>query len=325
MIRNTNTYTKYIHMLVRHVWDKEAIMEIRVLRYFIALANERNISKAAESMHVTQPTLSRQLKELEERLETTLFIRGNREIILTESGHYLLQKAKEIIELVDRTEHNLSETSEDILGEIAIGCGETEGMRIIAKTFNKLQATYPNIIFHLYSGNADDVSERLENDLLDFGLLIDPTNKNQYDFIELPYQDRWGILMRRDSQLAHKEVIHPSDITDQLLLISRQSIVDNQLSGWLGRNINQSPIVATYNLIFNAAIMVEEGLGYALCIDQLIDTSSNQILQFTSLDPPLEANLNLVWKKNQALSSASRAFLKKLRQDIISYSSESIS
>ena len=294
-------------------------MEIRVLRYFIALANERNISKAAESLHLTQPTLSRQLKELEERLETTLFIRGNREIILTESGHYLLQKAKEIIDLVDRTEHNLSESSEDIQGQIAIGCGETEGMRIIAKTFNKLQSKYPNIIFHLYSGNADDVSERLEKGLLDFGLLIDPTDKNQYDFIKLPYQDRWGILMRRDSPLAHKDVIYPSDIVDQPLLVSRQSIVDNQLSGWLGRSINQNPIVATYNLIFNAAIMVEEGLGYALCLDQLIDTSSNQTLQFVPLDPPLEANLNLVWKKNQALSPASRAFLKGLRHDLIKY------
>jgi len=291
-------------------------MEIRVLRYFIALANERTISKAAESLHLTQPTLSRQLKELEERLETTLFIRGNREIILTESGHYLLQKAEEIIDLVDRAEHNLSESSEDIQGQIAIGCGETEGMRIIAKTFNKLQSKYPNITFQLYSGNADDVSERLEKGLLDFGLLIDPTDKNQYDFIKLPYQDRWGLLMLRDSPLAHKDGIHPSDIVDQPLLISRQSIVDNQLSGWLGRSINQNTIIATYNLIFNAAIMVEEGLGYALCLDQLIDTSSNQTLQFVPLDPPLEANLNLVWKKNQALSPASRAFLKGLRHDL---------
>ena len=308
-------------MPIGHAWGKEVIMEIRVLRYFIAVANERSISKAAESLHLTQPTLSRQLKELEERLETTLFIRGNREIILTESGHYLLQKAKEIIDLVDRTEHNLSESSEDIHGQIAIGCGETEGMRIIAKTFNKLQSKYPNIIFHLYSGNADDVSEQLEKGLLDFGLLIDPTDKNQYDFIKLPYQDRWGILMRRDSPLAHKDVIYPSDIVDQPLLVSRQSIVDNQLSGWLGRSINQNPIVATYNLIFNAAIMVEEGLGYALCLDQLIDTSSNQTLQFVPLDPPLEANLNLVWKKNQALSPASQAFLKGLRHDIVKYPS----
>ena len=297
-------------------------MEIRVLRYFIALANERNISKAAESLHLTQPTLSRQLKELEEQLETTLFIRGNREIVLTESGHYLLQKAKEIIDLVDRTEHNLSDSSQDIHGQIAIGCGETEGMRIIAKSLNKLQLKYPNIIIHLYSGNADDVSERLENGLLDFGLLIDPTDKNQYDFIELPYQDRWGILMRRDSRLADRDVINPSDITDQSLLISRQSIGDNQLSGWLGRNINQNPIVATYNLIFNAAIMVEEGLGYAICLDQLIDTSANQTLKFVPFDPPLESNLNLVWKKNQTFSSASRVFLKELRDYLTRYLSK---
>ncbi|MEK5040399.1 LysR family transcriptional regulator [Sporosarcina sp. FSL K6-3457] len=291
-------------------------MEIRVLRYFIAVANERSISKAAESLHLTQPTLSRQLKELEEQLETTLFIRGNREIILTESGHYLLQKAKEILALVDRTEHNLSKSSEDIHGEIAIGCGETEGMRIIAKTFYRLQSRHPNITFHLYSGNADDVSERLEKGLLDFGVFIDPTDKNQYDFIKLPYQDRWGILMRRDSPLANKDTIQPSDIVDQPLLVSRQSIVDNQLSGWLGRSINQNPIVATYNLIFNAAIMVEEGLGYALCLDQLIDTSSNQTLQFVPFAPPLKANLNIAWKKNQGLSPAGQAFLQELRHGL---------
>src|SRR5699024_2264268 len=160
-----------------------------------------------------------------------------------------------------------------------------------------------------------------ENGLLDFGLLIDPTDKKQYDFIELPYQDRWGILMRRDSPLAEKNVIKPSDISDQPLLVSRQSIVDNQLSGWLGRDINQNPIVATYNLIFNAAMMVEEGLGYALCLDRLIDTSSNQTLQFAPLDPPLEVKLNLVWKKNQVLSAASRVFLKGLRQDLSQYPS----
>lgn len=321
MINKPNTYTKYARMPFEHIQGKEVFMEIRVLRYFVALANERNISKAAESLHLTQPTLSRQLKELEEQLKTTLFIRGNREIVLTESGHYLLQKAKEIIDLVDRTEHNLSEYSEDIQGQISIGCGETEGMRIIAKIFNKLQSKYPNIIFHLYSGNADDVSERLENGLLDFGLLIDPTDKNQYDFIKLPYQDRWGILMRCDSPLAHKDVIYPSDIVDQPLLVSRQSIVDNQLSGWLGRSISQNPIVATYNLIFNAAIMVEEGLGYALCLDQLIDTSSNQTLQFVPLAPPLKANLNLVWKKNQTLSPAGQALIKELRHNLIQYSS----
>lgn len=314
MIRKTNTYNKYIHMPIGH--GGVGSMEIRVLRYFIAVANERSISKAAESLHLTQPTLSRQLKELEERLETTLFLRGNREIVLTESGHYLLQKAKEILALVDRTEHNLSKSSENIHGEIAIGCGETEGMRIIAKTFHKLLSKHPNITFHLYSGNGDDVSERLEKGLLDFGVFIDPTDKNQYDFIKLPYQDRWGILMRRDSPLAHKDAIQPSDIVDQPLLVSRQSIVDNQLSGWLGRSINQNPIVATYNLIFNAAIMVEEGLGYALCLDHLIDTSSNQTLQFVPFAPPLKANLNLAWKKNQALSPASQAFLQELRHDL---------
>lgn len=127
--------------------------------------------------------------------------------------------------------------------------------------------------------------------------------------------------MRRDSPLANKDTIHPSDIVDQPLLVSRQSIVDNQLSGWLGRSINQNPIVATYNLIFNAAIMVEEGLGYALCLDRLIDTSSNQTLRFVPLAPPLKANLNLVWKKNQALSPASQVFLEKLRHDLNQYPS----
>ncbi|MBM6614871.1 LysR family transcriptional regulator [Desemzia sp. RIT804] len=291
-------------------------MDVRVLRYFIAVATEKSISSAAQSLHLSQPTLSKQLKELEEELGTSLFLRGNRGITLTDEGNYLLKKAKEIIELVDRTEKNFNEPEGDISGEIFIGCGETEGMRFVARSLKKLQEKYPAIHIHLHSGNADDISAKLENGLLDFGIFIDPTDKNKYEYIKLPYKDQWGVLMRKDVPLAEKESIKPQDLFDKLLLVSRQSTVNNEISGWLGKNIEDVSVIATYNLIYNASLMVEEGFGYALCLDRLVNTTGDSELCFRPFDPPLEVNLNIAWKKNQAFSAASNKFLEQLRRDI---------
>lgn len=291
-------------------------MDVRVLRYFIAAATEKNISSAAQSLHLSQPALSKQLKELEEELGTKLFSRGNRGITLTEQGNYLLKKAKEIVGLVDKTESNFNEPEDDISGEISVGCGETEGMRFVAKSLKKLQETYPAIRIHLHSGNADDISEKLDNGLLDFGIFIDPTDKSRYDYIKLPYKDRWGVLMRKDSPLVEKDIIKPQDLFDKPLLVSRQSTVNNELSGWLGKSIEDISIVATYNLIYNAGLMVEEGFGYALCLDNLVKTEGDNELYFRPLDPPLEVSLNIVWKKHQVFSRAGNKFLEQLRKDI---------
>lgn len=296
-------------------------MEIRLLRYFIAVANQQSISAAAKYLHLSQPTLSRQLSDLETELGTPLFIRGNRKITLTTEGLFLLTKAKEIVRLVDKTEANFNQPTEMISGEIYIGSGETEAIRFIAKAFKDLIQKYPDIQFHLYSGNADDIADKLDSGLLDFGIVIEPTDKQKYDFLQLPATDTWGVLMRKDSNLAKKEFIQPADLIDKSLLISRQTTVDNELTGWFGQDVKSLNIVGTYNLLYNAAIMVEEDLGYALCLDKLINTSGNSNLCFKPLHPRLKANLNIIWKKHQAFSQASIKFLEQIRDNIEKYNS----
>ncbi|MFY0217319.1 LysR family transcriptional regulator [Bacillus cereus] len=288
-------------------------MDIRVLRYFIAVATQENISAAANALHLSQPTLSRQLNNLEEELGTTLFVRGNRKITLTDEGMFLLDRAKEIVDLVEKTEANFNQKSEIISGEIHIGAGETEAMQFIAQTIKKVVAHHPNIKFHLYSGNADDITIKLDSGLLDFGIVIEPANKQKYDYLKLPATDVWGVLMRKDSPLAEKAYIHPTDLLNKPLIISRQTAVSNELSGWLGEEIENLNVIGTYNLLYNASLLVKENIGYALCIDKLMNTSEESTLCFRPLSPKLEAGLNILWKKHQTFSSATKIFLTYMR------------
>ncbi|QDI93081.1 LysR family transcriptional regulator [Salicibibacter halophilus] len=290
-------------------------MEVRLLRYFIAVANQKSISAAAQHLHLSQPSLSRQLSEFEKELGTALFIRGNRKITLTDEGMFLLNKAKEIVELVDKTEANFNQSTEIISGDIYIGSGETEAMRFIAETIKTLTEDYPSIRFHLYSGNADDVAEKLDSGLLDFGIVIEPTDKQKYDYMQLPCTDVWGVLMRKDSPLAVKPFVQPMDLIDKPLITSRQTAVSNELTGWFGQNVEDLTITGTYNLLYNAALMVEENIGYALCIDRIINTSGSNLC-FKPLHPKLEVNLNIIWKKHQVFSNAANKFLDRLRYDI---------
>ncbi|WP_279526012.1 LysR family transcriptional regulator [Staphylococcus gallinarum] len=291
-------------------------MDIRVLRYFIAVANQESISGAANQLHLSQPTLSRQLNDLEDNLNTKLFHRGNRKIQLTEEGRFLLEKAKEIVNLVDKTEANFNQSEDIISGEIYIGAGETEAMRIIAKSLKKVIEQSPNIQFHTYSGNFDDVTNKLDNGLLDFGVIIEPADKQKYNYIKLPESEISGVLMPKTSPLANKETIKPEDLINHPLIISHQTSDSNEIAGWFGKDIEDLNIIGTYNLLYNASIMVQEGIGYAICIDKLIDTSENSELCFRPLSPTLESGLNLIWKKHQTFSKASKAFLKQLREDL---------
>jgi len=292
------------------------IMDVRVLRYFLAVAQEESISGAAEYLHLTQPTLSRQLMDLEEELGKKLFIRGSRRVTLTEDGLLLRKRASEIVDLMDKTESEFHEIEGDVSGDVYIGGGETAAMRLIAQTANALQERYPQIRYHLFSGNADDVMERLDKGLLDFGLLIEPVNLKKYDHIHLPANDTWGVLMRRDSPLAEKELIYPEDLWDAPLLISRQSMIEHGLSNWMRKNYDEMNIVATYNLLFNAALMVEAGVGYALCLDKLINTMDTSELCFRPMAESIEAGMHIVWKKYQLFSKASQKFLELLQKRI---------
>ena len=289
-------------------------MELRVLQYFLTVAREMTISGAAEELHITQPTLSRQMKELEEEIGKPLFIRGNRSITLTDEGLLLKNRAIEIMSLVEKTQAELSMNSM-LSGDIYIGAGESEGMRIIAKVINKMQEKYPQIKFHIYSGNAEDVMNKLDNGLLDFGILMEPTNMSKYDFLRLPVKNIWGVLMRKDDSLASLQSITRDILKDLPLICSNQRLVKNELAGWLGGNDRKLNIISTYNLLYNASLIAQEGHSYVLCFDNIVYTGADSLLCFKPLEPKLEAGINVVWRKYQLFSKASEEFLKLLKEE----------
>lgn len=289
-------------------------MELRVLRYFLAVAREESISGAADFLHITQPTLSRQLMDLEEELGKKLLLRGSRRVTLTNEGLLLRKRAEEIVSLVEKTAAAFRAPQESISGDIYLGAGETDAMRMIAQIAGDLQRAHPDVRYHLFSGNADDVTERLDKGLLDFGLLIEPADVQKYDFIRLPAVDVWGVLMRRDNPLAAQEKIRPEDLWELPLIVSRQMLVSRAIARWIKKDFEKLRIAATYNLVYNASLMVEEGVGYALCLDKLLHLTAGSKLCFRPFTPSLEARLDIVWKKYQIFSKPAEAFLKRLQE-----------
>ncbi len=297
-------------------------MELRVLEYFLAVAREESISGAAQYLHITQPTLSRQMKDLEEEFGKQLFVRGNRKITLTEDGMLLRKRAEEITLLAHKTEMEMLANNIDLNGDIYIGSGETKGMKLVAKTIHKMQKIHPQVKFHIYSGNAEDVAQRLDKGLLDFGIVIGPTNMSQYDFIKLPTYDIWGVYMRKDALLAYKDKIEPKDIMNEPLICSNQSLVKNELAGWIGGNKRKFNIISTYNLIYNASLLAEENCGYVLGLKGLINTDENSVLCFKELEPKLEVGLSFFWKRYQGLSKSSECFLEMIKEEFKQTKSE---
>ncbi len=293
-------------------------MEIRVLRYFLAIAREGSITNAANFLHVTQPTLSRQIHDLENELGQKLFTRCSHNMALTAEGMILRKRAEEIISMVDKTEAEFTSMVEAVGGDIYIGGGETDAIKFVAKVAKELHDTYPNIHYHLYSGNAQDVTERLDKGLLDFGVLVQPADISKYDYLNIPAKDTWGVVMRKDSPLAKKETICKEDLIGVPLICSRQAILEerskNEFVMWFGEAFDRLDIVTTFNLVYNAAIMVDAGLGYAVTIDKIANTSENSNLCFRPLKPRLDAGLNIIWKKYQVFSSAAELFLERLRE-----------
>lgn len=292
-------------------------MELRVLQYFLTVAREQSISAAAQSLHLTQPTLSRQLKDLEEELGKQLLIRGSRKITLTEDGMLLRKRAEEILDLAGRTKKEISRSDDCVSGDIYIGTGETEGIRQIAKTAVKLRKEYPGIRFHMVSGDAMDVCERLDKGLLDFGILLGDIDKTKYSYLELPFKDVWGVLMPDDSPLAGKSYVTPQDLWNKPLILSRQTGNRSGLYRWLQKDPAALNAAATYNLIYNATLMVEEGMGYAFTLDRLVNTEGRSLC-FRPLKPRLELNMYLVWKKYPVFSRAPELFLEKVENLTIS-------
>lgn len=293
-------------------------MEFRLLEYFLAVAREQNITAAAESLHISQPALSTQLKALETELGKQLLIRGvkgSRKVILTEEGMILRKRAEEMISLMRRTEEEITGSNETIAGNVFIGTGETETVRLFAQVAKKLQQKYPDIRYHISSGNAEHVLEYLDKGLIDFGLLFTEIDPQKYEAVPVPIKDTWGVLMRKDSPLAEKENICPEDLWDKPLIVSHQKGDDVYLNQWLQREESELHIVATYNLLFNASLLVDEGLGYALCYDKLINTQGSNLC-FRPFSPRLEARGFIVWKKYQVFSKAANLFLQCLNEMI---------
>jgi DNA-binding transcriptional LysR family regulator len=293
-------------------------MEFRVLKYFLAVAQEENITKAAEALHTSQSNLSRQLAELEESVGKKLFDRGSRKITLTEEGMFLRKRAKEIIELAERTESDLSAFDEVTSGIVHIGAAETHIMRILADAMLSLRNTHPQIQYDIFSGSTIEVTDQLNKGLLDFGVLVAPVDLQKYDYLQFPMKDIFGLVMRKDSPLAKLPAITPDDIKNQPVLCSKQQLDGNVLSGWFGDDIEHLNIVSTFNLITTPAMMVDAGLGYAFTFDKLVNTTENSNLCFRPLEPRVETSLYLVWKKYQIFTKAANVFLKHVQESLFS-------
>lgn len=292
-------------------------MELRVLNYFLAVAREQSIIRAAESLHLSQPTLSTQIRSMEEELGKQLLIRGtkgSRKVTLTEEGMILKKRAEEILNLVNKAKKEITLSDSVISGDVYIGAGETNIIRLLAKAAKKLQQTHPDIHYHISSGNAEFVLEQLDKGLIDFGLIFGDVDFDKYNAIKIPHKDTWGVIMRKDSELAHKESISPQDLYDKPLIISHQKNQGGEFNSWLNANIKQLNVVATYNLLFNASLLVDEGLGYAIGLDKIINTGENSNLCFRPLKPAIEANLSIIWKKYQVFSKAAEQFMLKMHE-----------
>lgn len=289
-------------------------MELRELKYFLAVAREQSISKAAESLYVTQPNLSRQMQNLENEIGQPLFLRGSRKITLTETGRLLRKRAEEILELYRKTEAELSTPYSDICGDVYIGGGESYVMGLIAKAAYAVQKEYPNVKFHLFSGDSGTVSERLDKGLIDFGIFIQPFDLSKYAHLRLPLADTWGVLMRKDSPLAGKQFVTPEDLWDKPIIRSRQSMGKDVFREWFKRSEEELNIIATGNLLYNMSLLVEEGLGYAVTLDKIVNTAGNSDLCFRPLSPTLISHLDIAWKKYQVFPKCAELFLARLKE-----------
>lgn len=285
-------------------------MELRVLKYFLAVAREENITRAAALLHLTQPTLSRQLMQLEEELGVQLFHRSRYHIVLTDEGMLLRRRAQELVDLAEKTEREFACRETELMGEISIGAGETRSMSFLSRAMVSFRTLYPKVTFRIFSANADDVKERLDMGILDMGLLTEPVDVGKYAFCRIREKDLWGVLVRADSPLAAMEAVTPQDLEDVPLLISGREIIQRELASWFGERWEKLQIAATFNLVLNAANMVRCGVGTALCFD--LNTAFDD-LRFLPLSPRMETGTVLVWKKDQILTPAVEAFHQHIK------------
>lgn len=293
-------------------------MELRILKYFLTVAREENITKAANLLHVTQPTLSRQLMQLEDELGVKLFYRSKHRITLTDEGLILKRRAQEITELAERTTREVSRSSENLMGEIAIGCAEASSISVLAGLMNYFRQKYPLVHYTLYSGIADDIKERIENGLLDIAFLTEPVDISKYGFVRLPHKEEWGVLIRKDSPLAEKQAVMPQDLLGIPLLMPKRDLVKNELASWFGSLNDRMDFAVNYTMLMNAAVMVHSGFGAALCLNMGTDFYDD--LRFVPLAPPLATGCVLAWKKSQRQAPAVEEFISSAHSYVLGIS-----
>lgn len=285
-------------------------MEIRVLRYFLTVVREESITKASEVLHITQPTLSRQLSQLEEELGVTLFQRGARKINLTNEGILLRRRAEEILQLVDKTEKELVEQEEQVEGKVSIGCGEIASVQLLPELFRAFREKYPRVKFDIFTAAADLVKEQMDRGLLDLGLLLEPVDVEKYDFIRIGVKENWVVLMRPDDPLAKKESLTAKDLSSQPLILPRRMRVQSELASWFGDYYEKLNVIFTSNLNTNGAIMVESGLAYSIVVEGAVSFWNQAKIVYRPLKPALTATSVLAWKQGQPFSLAATKFIE---------------
>lgn len=293
------------------------MIETRLLRYFLAIAREQSITRAAESLFVSQPTLSRQMKELEDALGVQLFVRGKRQTLLTEEGVYLRARAQEMMQLMEKTEATLKNSGSVIAGDIYVGYGETPAVAMLMDVYGEIQKEHPDIHLHIYSGNAENILERMDKGILDVGLLLGVDRMEKYDYLDLPYADRFGVLMPADHPLAKKKAVTFNDLEDVPIALPQQAF-DGQhatLPAVWGHDDLKS-VLCTYNLLYNATFLAEQGTCLVFCLDRLVDLNGSRQLAFRPMTPPVRVPAVLVTKKYQTFSPAVRLFLERIRHRV---------
>ena len=294
-------------------------MEIRVLRYFLEIAREGNMTRAAETLHVTQPTLSKQMKELEAVLGKKLFRRGSTSVSLTDEGMLLRKRAEDILDMVDKTMDEFKELGDLTGGEVIIGCAESYYIRYLARIIKDFQKKYPGLRYHIKSGDTLQVTEKLDRGLYDFAVIVEPPDLSKYNYLTIPEPDTWGLLMRKDHPLAKKQVIHVDDLYGIPLFCSEQA-EKADLPKWCGEKVDELNIAGTFTLTYNGSIFVREGLGALLTFDKLADTSEDSELCFRPIEPPLETWMYVIWKKYQVFTPIAERLLQQMKETLGSIS-----
>lgn len=288
-------------------------MELRVLKYFLTVAQEKNITKAAEILHITQPTLSRQLIELEEELNVKLFIRGKRNITLTNNGLFLKERAEEILTLSKKTKNDFLNNKNIIKGIISIGCVEAECIKDFVETVKIFQNKYPNVQFDLYNGYGDDIIEKIEKGIVDIGVVLEPIDISKYDFIKLSQKEKWGLLVNIKNPLAEKNEISLNEFFSYPIILPKRGAVQNEILNWFSEKMINPNITAFYNLLSNVVILVEKELGCAVCMEGALSIKNNKNIKFIPFNPERTTNGVIIWKKNKILSPCVSLFIEEIK------------